>query len=380
MTKVVYVSGTRADYGLMVPTLEAIDKCQTLDLEIIATGMHMMPEFGMTVGEMKNDGFMPLVLNAVYRSDTKESMARFAGECIQKLSVMMREIDPDIIMVLGDRAEMLAGAITGTYLSIPVAHIHGGDISSTVDEPVRHAITKLSHIHLAATKKSAERLIKMGEEPWRVHVVGSPAVDGIVHGRCTSAEELAAKFVLDESEPLLLVIQHPVSVEADRAADDFQETLEAIQELDLQTIIVFPNADAGGRAMIRTINEYKNNRHLRIFRSLARPDYVGLMKMAAVMVGNSSSGIIEAPALGLPVVNVGTRQEGRERSCNVIDVGYKKAQISAAVKQILANTEIKAKIIDCKNPYGDGGASERIVKVLSDTRINDELLQKHCAY
>jgi len=377
---VAYISGTRADYGLMMPVLKAITDSTSLDLKIIATGMHVMPEFGETISDIKRDGFKPYKILATYGRDTRDSMANFAGEFIQKVTSKIDNIKPNFIMVLGDRAEMLAGAIAGTYLGIPVAHVHGGDISSTVDESVRHAITKLSHIHFPATEKSAERLVKMGEEPWRVHVVGSPAVDGILYGRCTPTEELTAKFDLDESEPLLLVIQHPVSLEVDRAADDVQETLEAIQELDLQTVIIFPNADAGGRAMIRTINKYKNNRHLRIFKSLARPDYVGLMKMAAIMVGNSSSGIIEAPALRLPVVNVGTRQEGRERSCNVTDVGYNKAQIFAAVKQILDDPEIKERIKDCKNPYGDGRASKRIVKVLSDARIDDELLQKRITY
>lgn len=378
--KILYITGTRADYGLMKSVLREIENHPKLELEVIATGMHLMPEFGMTINEIKKDGFKVHEIAATYEQDNKQSMANFVGKFIQLLTDKVKKIKPDIIMVLGDRGEMLAGVIVGTYLTIPVAHIHGGDISSTVDEIVRHAITKLAHIHFPATEKSAERIIKMGEDPSNVFVVGAPGLDIILNENLIEPTKLSEKYNLDLSEPILLVIQHPVTTEVEDAPTQIRETLEAISELRYQTILIYPNADAGGRNMIEVIKEYEKHPFIKIFKNIPYKEYLSLMNIASVMVGNSSSGIIEAPSFGLPVVNIGTRQEGRQRAENVIDVDYDKEQIKAAIKKALYDEDFKEKVKNCKSPYGDGKAGVRIADILSKIKIDKKLLQKKITY
>lgn len=378
--KILYISGTRADYGLMKYTLKEIEKHPKLELEIVVTGMHLMPEFGTTINEIKSDGFKTHVVDAIYEKDNKESMALFIGKFIQLFTKKISQIKPDIILLLGDRAEMLAGAIVGSYLTIPVAHVHGGDITSTVDEIARHAITKFAHIHFPATEKSAERIIKMGEDPSNVFVVGAPGLDSILNEKLIEPEELSKKYKLNLSEPILLVIQHPVTTEINNAPNQIKETLDAILELKYQTILIYPNADAGGRRMIKVIRKYEKYPFIKVFKNIPHKEYISLMRIASVIVGNSSSGIIEAPSFGLPAVNIGTRQEGRERAENVIDVDYNKGQIKSAIEKALYDEDFKRKVKSCKNPYGDGKAGLRIAEILSKIEINNKLLQKKLTY
>jgi UDP-hydrolysing UDP-N-acetyl-D-glucosamine 2-epimerase len=307
-------------------------------------------------------------------------MVNFIGKFIQLLTKKVIETKPDIILILGDRGEMLAGAIVGAYLAIPVAHLHGGEITSTVDEFSRHATTKLAHIHFPATEKSAERIVRMGEEPSNVFVVGAPGLDTILNEKMVEPEELAKKYEFDLSKPILLVVQHPVTTEVNDAPDHIHETLDAILELKYQTVLIYPNADAGGRKMIEVIKEYEQYPFIKTFKSIPYKEFLSLMKMASVMVGNSSSGIIEAPSFGLPVVNIGSRQKGRERAENVIDVGYDKEEIKAAIKAALCDVDFKEKVKKCKNPYGDGKAGIKIADVLSKKKIDKEVLQKRLAY
>ncbi|NQE54223.1 UDP-N-acetylglucosamine 2-epimerase [ANME-1 cluster archaeon GoMg3.2] len=378
--KILYITGTRADYGLMKSALKAIEEHPKLELEIVAAGMHLMPKFGMTINEIKKDGFKIHEIDATYETDNKESMTNFIGKFIQLLTKKVKEIKPDIILLLGDRGEMLAGAIVGAYLTIPMAHIHGGDITSTVDEPIRHAITKLVPIHFPATEKSAERIIKMGEDPAKVFVVGAPGLDTLLNEKLVEQEVLSEKYTLKLSKPILLVVQHPVTTEVDDAPDHIHETLEAIVELKYQTILIYPNADAGGRKMIEVIKKYEKYPFIRTFKSIPHNEYLSLMKIASVMVGNSSSGIIEAPSFGLPVVNIGSRQEGRERAEKVIDVDYDKEEIKTAIKKALYDEDFKEKVKKCKNPYGDGKASIRIADILSKIKMDKNLLQKRLTY
>ncbi|CEG12898.1 UDP-N-acetyl-D-glucosamine 2-epimerase, UDP-hydrolysing [groundwater metagenome] len=378
--KILYVTGTRADYGLMRSVLENIKQHPLLELEIVATGMHLMKEFGYTIHEVESEGYKINRINVTYEKDDKESMAIFIGKFIQKFAEKIRDIKPDIIMVLGDRGEMLGTAIVGSYLSIPVAHIHGGEITSTVDEFTRHAITKLSHIHFPATKKSAERIIKIGEDPNRIFIIGAPGLDSILNHTFHSKEEICNLLDLDTKEPILIIVQHPVTIYAEVSNKQMRETLEAIKDLEKQTIVIYPNADAGGRKIIKVIQEYKKFPFIHIIKNLEHDNYLSLMKNADVLIGNSSSGIIEAPSFYLPVVNIGTRQEGRERAENVIDVDHNKDEIIKAIEKALYNEEFKDKVKKCKNPYGDGKAGERIAKILSKIEINNKLLQKKLSY
>ena len=217
MKKILYISGTRADYGLMQSTLRSIDNNPKLKLEIIVTGMHLMEEFGTTIKEIKKDGFTYHIVEAKYEENDRSSMVEFIGLLLQKLPSQINEINPDIILLLGDRGEMLAGAITGTYLGLPVAHIHGGEVSSTVDDFTRHAITKLAHIHFPATELSAQRIFKMGEPQETIFVTGAPGLDSILHEELMEPENIALNYGLDLSQPIIIVIQHPVSMEVENS-------------------------------------------------------------------------------------------------------------------------------------------------------------------
>jgi GDP/UDP-N,N'-diacetylbacillosamine 2-epimerase (hydrolysing) len=374
--KILYVTGTRADYGLMRSALKKIEESPWLELELVVAGMHLMEEFGKTVDEIERDGFKFRVLDAAYEGDDQQSMASFVGNLIRLLANEIKEINPDVILLLGDRGEMLAGAVVGAYMAIPVAHLHGGDISSTIDDPVRHAITKLAHIHLAATAKSAERIIKMGEEPWRVFVVGAPGLDSILKEQPADGLEIAVKYGLNLDEPLLLVVQHPVILEDASPGEQIRETLEAISELGYQAVVVYPNADAGGREMIEVIRGYERNS----FKSLPRRDYLAMMRMASAQLGNSSSGMIEASSFGLPVINIGSRQDMRERGENVIDVRPEREAIKAAIMKALFDKDFIAKARSSHNPYGDGTAGEKIVAILSHINIDHDLLQKKLSF
>jgi len=376
MRKILYISGTRAEYGLMKYTLFKIQHHPKLKLEIIATGMHLMKEFGYTVKEIEKNGFKIHRIGATYQRDDKASVCDFISKFISGLVKKVREIHPDIILALGDRPEVLCSAIVGTYLTIPVAHVHGGDISGHVDNLVRHAITKLAHIHFVATKKSAERLIKMGEEPWRVFVVGAPGLDVIQNEKLIESEEIAKKYNLDTSKPILLVLQHPVLYEIKSCTQHMRNIMEVIKELKYQTIVICPNADPGGRKMIKVIEKYRKYSFIKIYKHIPHKEFLSLMRIVSVMIGNSSSGIIEAPSFHIPVVNIGTRQMGRERTGNTIDVGYGKTEIKAAIKKALFDKKFRNKVKRCKNSYGDGKASEKIINILSKIKIDRELLEK----
>nr|WP_320161319.1 UDP-N-acetylglucosamine 2-epimerase [uncultured Methanoregula sp.] len=378
--KILYISGTRADFGLMTTVLKKIDTHPHLSLEIVATGMHLMEEFGMTVQEIQDAGFSVRRIDAKIEGDNTASMVRFIGNFLQQLGIELQANRPDMILVLGDRGEMLAGAIAGSYMNIPVVHIHGGEISSTVDDITRHAITKLSHIHLAATEESAHRIARMGEDPSRIFIVGAPGLDELHMINPISQDILTARYGIDPEMPLILVLQHPVSQEACLAADQIKNTLDAVLETGEQAIIIYPNADAGGSEMIRVIHSYKPNKFIRIVKNIPHNDFLSLLRISSVLVGNSSSGIIEAPSLGIPVVNIGTRQWGRQRAQNVIDTGYEKDQIAAAIRKALTDATFIKEVRLCRNPYGDGKSADKIIKILNEIRIDAALLQKRMTY
>jgi GDP/UDP-N,N'-diacetylbacillosamine 2-epimerase (hydrolysing) len=379
--KIAIVTGTRAEYGIYFPVLTAIKRSSKLDLSLIVTGMHLSEKFGNTVDEIEKDGFIidakiPLGLS----EDSGASMARDVGMCILGLTDAFEEIKPDILLVLGDRGEMLATAIAGIYMNILVAHLHGGEVSGAVDESVRHAITKLSHIHFPATEESAERIRKLGEDEFRIHVVGAPALDTILSETFIPKKEIGIRFNLDENKTIILVVQHPVTTELDDVERQIRETMDAVVELGEQAVIIYSNADAGGRKIIEIIEQYRNYTFIRIFKNLRHVDYLSLMRSADVMVGNSSSGIIEAPSFGLPVVNIGTRQIGRQRGQNVIDVDYDKDEIIKAMKVGLYDKDFKYEASKCINTYGNGHAGTKVAEIIESVEITPELLQKKIVY
>lgn len=378
--KILYISGTRADYGLIRETLFLIGKNPKLKVEIVATGMHLMPKFGQTIDEIKKDGFKVYPIRAIFKQDSKEAQVQFIGDFISNLLREIPKIKPDIIFIQGDRPEMLAAAIAGMYLGIPVAHTHGGDVSLTVDETSRHAITKLSHIHFPATKKSAGRIIKTGEDPWRVFVVGAPGLDAILKSEIITPEALAAKYNLNLSEQVSLVLHHSITSDTKEAGLQMREIMEAIKEIGKQAIVIYPSADPGANQIINTIKKYRKYPFIKIYKNIPRKDYLGLLNVASVLIGNSSSGLIEAPSFKLSVVNVGLRQWGRERTGNIIDVSCDKEQIKKAVRKALYDKKFRAKVEKSKTPYGDGKAGERIADILAKIKIDKKLLQKQITY
>ena len=265
---------------------------------------------------------------------------------------------------------MLAGAIVASYLQIPVAHIHGGDVSSTVDDSARHAITKLSNIHFPATEKSASRIKQMGENPENIFVVGAPGLDSIIKLK-DNIDENYLKEKYNIKKDFVLVLQHPVSLEVEDSAYQIKQTLDAVTATDYQVLLVFPNADAGGRAMIEVINQYDVD----AYKNISHDDFIGLLGLSSALIGNSSSGIIESSSFKLPVINIGTRQSGREKAENVIDVDYDSNEILQAVNYIKSE-EYQNKLESCKNPYGEGKAGELICKILKKIEINNDLLNK----
>jgi len=373
------ITGSRAEYGLLSPVMQAIQQHPDLKLSIIATGMHLMERFGFTVNEIKKDGFR--IDEEVFVSENADISTSF-GHTVIGIFKAIDRIKPDFVLVLGDRFEALAGAIVGATNNIPVAHIHGGDktTSGHIDESIRFAITKFAHIHFVATKESKNRVIQLGEEPFRIYQVGSPAIDVILTKKLKSHSQIANQFNLSLNKPIVIVLQHPVSIEADQAGVQMEKTLLAIKELNAQIIIIYPNSDLGSLEMIKKIEEYRNLPNIQIHKNIEHELYLGLLKIASVLVGNSSSGIIEAPYFKLPVVNVGSRNVGREHGENVIFVDYNKGQILNGIKKALFDEEFKKKVNNCINLYGDGKSSKRIVEVLATIHINKKLLKKQITY
>jgi GDP/UDP-N,N'-diacetylbacillosamine 2-epimerase (hydrolysing) len=376
MRRICYISGTRADFGLMRSTLQILRDHVEIDLAVIVTGMHLSPFYGNTVEEIEAAGLriagrVPVPLDPA----TGATMARNIGAMISAFTDILESERPDAVLLLGDRGEMLAGALAAIHLNIPVAHIHGGERSGTVDEPVRHAISKLSHLHFAATEEARERLIRMGEDPAGVHVTGAPGLDGLTDVELPDREETLRLHGLDPARPFALMVYHPVLQEAATAADDTRAILKALTDVGLQVLALMPNADAGSEGVRAALTEAKGAPGLTVRTHLARPAFIAAMAHADLMVGNSSAGIIEAASFGTPVLNVGPRQNLRERNANVLDVAADEAALADGVAQALAQGRSAP-----QNVYGDGRAGERITRLLATLPLEASLLMKVNGY
>lgn len=384
MKKVLAVTGIRSEYFILQPVFEEIQKRSDLELKVIVTGAHLSPIFGNTYKFIENDGYDTIRLESLLSSDSLSGRSKSLGIQIMGLTDIIVREKPDWLLVLGDREESIATAIVGSYMNIPVAHICGGDrVVGNIDDSIRHAVTKLAHIHFPATEENGERIIKMGEEPWRVHVVGNPALDSIRKQPDYSYEHLSnyLGIEINEKEPFILLIKHPLSSEVNNAEYQMRVTLEAIVDLGIKTIITYPNSDAGGFNMIKVIEEFQQKfDFIKAFKTLPRDIFVNLQRKASAMVGNSSAGILEAPYLKLPVVNIGNRQKQRQHSENVIFVPHDKEKIKCAVKKAIYNEEFKQICFKCTNPYGDGYSGERIARIIAETEINDKLINKQITY
>jgi UDP-N-acetylglucosamine 2-epimerase (non-hydrolysing)/GDP/UDP-N,N'-diacetylbacillosamine 2-epimerase (hydrolysing) len=375
------LTGSRADYGLLFYVWKAIQEEPGLELQRVITGMHLSPQFAAALKEVEGDGFpVSARVDLEWHGDAAADAARAAGRGILGLVDAFRGLRPEIVLVLGDRVEMFAAAAAAALMGLPLAHLHGGEVTGGVDESLRHSISKLAHLHLAATELSAERLRRMGEEPWRIHVVGAPGLDYIRQLRPLTKEEMARELELDPARPVIIATLHPVLSELELIEWQGREFMEALVSCGEQVVVTYPNLDPGGRRLASVVEEYRGRAGIRIAVNLGQPVYLSLLRWAAAMVGNSSSGLLEAPSFGLPVVNIGSRQQGRERAENVMDVGHGREEILAGLGRALREEEFRQRARACRNPYGDGKSGPRIARLLREAPLGRELLQKRMTY
>ena len=372
------VTVSRSDYTAYLPVLRRIQQDPRLKLYLFATGMHLSSEFGLTVQTIEADGFeVTERVEMLLSSDTPEGISKSMGLGLIGFAQVYARFKPDILLLLGDRFEMYAAALAALPFKIPLAHIHGGEISEgAFDDSLRHSITKLSHLHFVSTEEYARRVMQMGEEKWRVMVAGAPSLDNLHTVRLLKRQELEARFGLHLHDDPLLVTFHPVTLEYEQSEWQMTELLATLKTFDVPIVFTLPNADTNGRIITRMMEEFvKEDPKAHIVGNLGTEGYFSLMACAGAMVGNSSSGIIEAPSFKLPVVNIGSRQKGRIRGKNVLDVGYSRAEIREAITKAIS-PEFRAGLIDLVNPYGDGHAAERIVRKLKEITLGSELLVK----
>lgn len=376
--KICVITGSRAEYGLLRNVMEEIEKNQVLVLQLVATGMHLSPEFGLTYHEIENDGFtINRKVELLLSSDSPVGVTKSIGLGIIGFSDVLSDLAPDVVLVLGDRFEILAAVTAAMMLSIPVAHLHGGELTEgAVDESIRHSITKMSHLHFVATDEYRDRVIQLGEQPDKVYMVGGLAIDNIINSPLFDKSELESSLGIRFGKRNLLVTFHPVTLEGDASENQMSELLSALNELqNTQLIFTMPNADANGRVIFDMIKEYTDaHDNAYVFTSLGYKRYLSCMKFVDGVVGNSSSGLIEAPSFNKGTINIGDRQKGRIKAESVIDSLPDKHSISDALEKLYSKS-FQDKLVNVKNPYGNGGASKRVVEVLENVSL-DNILKK----
>jgi GDP/UDP-N,N'-diacetylbacillosamine 2-epimerase (hydrolysing) len=377
-TKICAVTGSRAEFGVIQQTLEKIREASQLELQLVVTGMHLAREFGYTIDEITGCGFEPSeTVEMMLASDTNVGMGKSIGLGIISFTDCFTRLAPDLILVIGDRFETFAAVVTAMALNIPIAHISGGEITEgAIDEQMRHAITKISHIHFTALPENANIVKQMGEEPWRVHAVGGPWVDNLNNLAPFSQAELSNIVGLDLTIPTILVTYHPVTLQLNKTGEQIGELLKALAQFDFQIIFTYPNADAGGRIIIKAVKDFIATRKNAVMhQSLGNKVYLNLLQHICLMAGNSSSGMVESQAFKLPVINIGERQKGRKVTNNIINTPVEQASIAKAIGRALS-PEFKKMIAIMKNPYDEGGVAENIVNVLSNLPARNTLLNK----
>jgi len=375
--KIAVITSSRADYGHLYWPLKHLVQSDNCDLRIIAFAAHLSHEFGNTVEQIRKDGFaVEECVECLLSSDSDVGMAKTIGMATLGLADVLGRLRPDLLLIIADRYEMLAPACVATALRIPIAHIEGGEVSEgAIDNIVRNALTKLSHIHLTPTATAMQRVLNMGEEAWRVHCVGTPSLDHLRSSALASRAELEQSLKLKIAGSATVVSYHPVTM----YEDSLRETMAlfaALESIDRQIIFCFPNAVAGSRELICRAREFcKASGHRHLFVNLEPRMYWSLLRQADLMVGNSSSGIMESPSIPLPCVNIGIRQRGRERAKNIIDAEPDKKAILAAIDRA-SDPTFRAALDGLSNPYGDGRAGERIAKILLNVETGEKLLFK----
>ena len=383
MKKICVVVGSRANYSSIKSVMVAVREHPDLELQLVVAASALLDRYGSVVNLIEKDGFEPSArIYMLIEGETPATMAKSTGVGLMELPTVFERLQPDVVVTVGDRFETMATTLAAAYMNIPVAHTMGGEVSGTIDESIRHAVTKFAHIHFPASREAAERIIKLGEPPETVHLVGCPRIDLVADilratgGIDEHLFDLGVGSKLDLASPFILVSQHPVTTEYGAGERQIAATLEAVRETGLPAIVLWPNADAGSEDIargIRKLRERHEDERMHFFKNLPTATYVQLMARTACLVGNSSSGIREGAYIGTPVVNVGTRQIMRERGQNVIEVPHEKDAILAAVRRQLAHGRYKMEPI-----YGDGTAGRQIADILA--RLGPVNVQKRITY
>jgi UDP-hydrolysing UDP-N-acetyl-D-glucosamine 2-epimerase len=374
--RIAVVTSSRADYSHLYWPLRELSARSEVELGVFVLGAHLSPTFGSTVHEIERDGFpIQARIECMLSSDTDTGMAKTIGIAMLGLADALTAWRPDILLLIADRYEMLAPASVALAMRIPVAHIEGGEVSQgAIDDAVRNALTKLAHIHFTSTETARLRVISMGEEPWRVHNAGAPSIDHLRRSPLLERAVLEARLGLTFSHPVVLVAWHPVTILRDTNAEA-DALFSALANFDGQLIFVYPNSDAGGHALIQRMRGLASVRSAtHVFVNLDAVTYWSLLAQVDAMIGNSSSGIMEAASFALPAVNVGMRQQGRERAPNIIDVDADQAAIESALRRALS-VDFRNSLTGMKNPYGNGTAGQTIARVLEETALSRLLVK-----
>lgn len=379
--RILVILDSRASYGYTRTLMRTMQATPGLELLTLVTGGHLLTELGNSVDAIRADGF-PISATVPLAPEGRASGAwsRALGAAITGYAAAFEQLKPDIVLLAGDRIETFGCCVAATYMHAPMAHIQAGDKSGHIDDLARMAIAKLAHIHFAADEGAVERLRKLGEQEFRIHLVGAPQLDEIVAHDYSAKQVVLDGVVHDLSRPYILLIQHPVMAEIGSAGVQMRETMEACLGTGLRIFCFYPNSDVGFRDIIDAIEAYAGSERIELIRFIERRDYLTLLANAAALVGNTSSGILEAPSFRVPVVNIGDRQRGRTRASNILDVPHDRAAIAAALDRALNDPAFREGCARAVNPYGDGHSGQRICDVLRDVPIDARLLDKETVY
>jgi len=375
--KIVAMTSSRADYSHLYWPLKLLEADPSIELTIVCFGPHLSPEYGETWKQIIQDGFENVkTCECLLSSDTDVGMAKSLGLAILGLTDILSVLRPDLMLIIADRYEMLAPANVALTMRIPIAHIEGGDVSEgAIDDAVRNALTKMSHVHFTPTKLAQKRVLAMGEEGWRVHLSGAPSLDHLRRSHIPDTATIKQQFKLDNHHKVIVVAYHPVTMYQDSTKEQ-DEIFKALETRDENIVFCFPNADAGSHQIMQKVKLHcQKFKKAQVYTNLPAQTYWGLLMCADVMLGNSSSGIMETPTLKLPTINIGIRQKGREQAANIIDTIPNESAIIAAIEKALSTDFIES-LKGLINPYGDGCAAEKIQQVLSQLDINQELIFK----
>jgi len=377
--KILFITERRADFSKLRSVINEVEKSNKFDYFLVVTGSHLLKKYGYTINEIKKDGFkIYKKFDMFYENeeDSLDSMTMAFGRAIINLTKIIKILKPDLIFVGFDIGANFAASVVGAHMNIHVAHLEGGEISGTIDESIRHATSKFSHIHFTSNKNATKRLIKMGELQKNIFTVGNPSLDVIKSIKILSKTKLEKEFKIDLKKPFALILQHTVTTEINKIDKYFLETILAVKESNIQSIIIAGNIDAGSKKIKKIIENSK----ITYYENLPFIKYISLLYHSSVIIGNSSSGIMEAPFLHIPSINIGTRQEGRGKIESIINVKYEKNQIKKAIQKALTDKKFLESIKKQKNMHGDGKAAKKIIQTLEKLNLNNISIQKKLAY